>query len=442
MFRQLVTPPGPPFPGQTTTPSAQSQQNVNSLFAYHPLQIAALVETVWRNRYNSSQSPFVPWPPEITNPILNPTPVSDGFIPGYTWPGGVQQAPTQPLTIPSPVSIAYTPPWAQPGIATTLNAPKATNWDHLIWAYVVENTRIFDIFSKVLETYMFSEELETPSLASQLFLRNLEFLVYGDAMPSMVWTTGGRARKDEVANRLTVYYWMFGLDLSHAHDLVGQHPYTKPAAANREFIPVFEEFGREVWRGIVNAKNFSGPNDADAAAIATLASRLYDMLTTRRLNANLSREEFRAVAVISYLWLAIQFDSPIVQDLRAQASSPDQRLMKIGERVGIKAHSRTKPLLDLADPFSVLMQQIETNLYSDPNGAQLLYALGTPPERNVEAVIDQYYLATGHDLKAYATASAQRASTAAAQRASTPRSLPSPPKPSHGNGHVKKVPAK
>ena len=133
------------------------------------------------------------------------------------------------------------------------------------------------------------------------------------------------------------------------------------AAANREFIPVFEEFGREVWRGIVNAANTSGPNDADAAAIATLASRLYDMMTTRRLNGNLSREEFRAVAIISYLWLAIQFDSPVVQDLRAEASSPDQRLMKIGDRVGIKAHSRTKPLLDLAGPFSILMQQIETN---------------------------------------------------------------------------------
>ena len=165
------------------------------------------------------------------------------------------------------------------------------------------------------------------------------------------------------------------------------------------------------------------------------------MLTTRRLNGNLSREEFRAVAVLSYLWLAIQYDSPIVQDLRAEASSPDQRLMKIGDRVGIKAHSRTKPLLDLADPFSVLLQQIETNMYSDPSGAQLLYQIGQPPERNVEKVIDQYYLATGHDLKAYATAPAQRASTPA-QRASAPRSLPSSPKPAHANGHAKKVPAK
>ncbi len=187
-----------------------------------------------------------------------------------------------------------------------------------------------------------------------------------------------------------------------------------------------------MWRGIVNAANTSGANDADAGAIATLASRLYDMLTTRRLYGNLSREEFRAVSVISYLWLAIQYDSPIVQDLRAEASSPDQRLMKIGDRVGIKAHSRTKPLLDLAHPFSVLLQHIETNMYSDLNGAQLLYKLNTPTERNVEAVIDQYYLATGHDLKAIAVAPQQCASTA--------RSLPAPRTPTRGNGQLKKTP--
>ena len=120
-------------------------------------------------------------------------------------------------------------------------------------------------------------------------------------MPSMVWTTSGRLRRDEVADRLTTYYWMFGIDLSHAVEIAGQHPYQKPAAANRDFIPTFEAFGREVWRGIVNAKNFSGANDTDPTVISTLARRLYDMMATRRINGNLSREEFRAVAIMSYL---------------------------------------------------------------------------------------------------------------------------------------------
>jgi hypothetical protein len=46
---------------------------------------------------------------------------------------------------------------------------KPTNSDHLIYASLVENTRVFDTFSKVLEGYAFSKQLETPSRASRLF---------------------------------------------------------------------------------------------------------------------------------------------------------------------------------------------------------------------------------------------------------------------------------
>lgn len=141
--------------------------------------------------------------------------------------------------------------------------------------------------------------------------------------------------------------------------------------------------------------------------------------------------------VLSFMRLAIDFDSPIVLDLRASASDPEHRLMKIAERVGMKAHSRTKPLLDLAHPFSVLMQQIESGSYNTPSGAQTLYTVvphPTPPERNVEVVIDQYYLATGHDLKAPAVVRTDLAPA--------PRSLPSPRLPQRLNGRTPKVPAK
>ena len=67
MFRQLVTPAGGTLP--------QALNNINSLFTYHPLQISAIVETVWQNRYNAGNSqtgsPFLPWSPQIASPILN-----------------------------------------------------------------------------------------------------------------------------------------------------------------------------------------------------------------------------------------------------------------------------------------------------------------------------------------------------------------------------------
>src|SRR5258708_6712108 len=170
MFRQLVTPP----PGVGNV-----NDNINSLFIYHPLQISAIIETVWLNRNNAASSqtssPFLPWSPQISYPIL-----SASFFPGYDWT-------TNPPT-PLPPGAAgvlpppnFTPPLTQPGIAGTWNGLlpmpnrpplEPTNWDHPIYAYLIESTRIFDIFSKVLETYMYSEQLETPSPASQLFWRN------------------------------------------------------------------------------------------------------------------------------------------------------------------------------------------------------------------------------------------------------------------------------
>ncbi len=409
MFLQLVT----PSTGPITTLSAVAQQSVESLFVYTPLQISAIVETVWRNRYNAASAPFVPWPQWMTDAILAPNApgsANPNFISGYNFPqppvpgtplpgAGIPQWP-----LPLPSGGAFLPPSQLPGIALGPGGTvQATNWDHLIYAYLIENTRIFDIFSKVLEMYAFGEQLETPSPASQLFWRNTEYLIYGDGIPSMLWTTASRLRRDEIANRSTVYNWMLGIDLSHAQELAAAHPYLKPAASNRDFIPTFEAFAREVWGGIMNAKNSSGANPTDPVAIASNARRIYDMMATRRLNGNLSREEFRAVAVMSWLHLAVLYDSPVVVDLKATASSPEQRLTKIAERVGMSAHTKAKPLFDLAQPFSFLMQSIEMGAFNDPAGAALLYDIVPPnnvAELNAEVVIDQYGLATGRDAKA------------------------------------------
>jgi hypothetical protein len=443
MFRQLVT---PGFPGPHPSPAVQN--NINSLFTYHPLQISAIVETVWLNRYNAAtssiSSPFLPWSPVVAYNILDAP-----FFPGYSWPGGGgAPTPLSPGLDVNSLAPPFTPPLLQPGIAGTWNGVgpmpatfHSTNWDHLIYAYVIENTRIFEIFSKVLLKYMNGGELETPSQTSQLFWRNLEFLIFGDAMPSMVWTTSGRLRRDEQANRLATYYWMFGIDLSHAAQIAVEHPYEKPAASNRDFIPTFEAFGREVWRGIVNAKNISGVNDADPNVIATLAERLYDMMQTQRQYGNLSREEFRAVAIMSYMHLAVLFDSPIVQDLRAEASSPELRLQKIAERVGMSAHPKSKALFDLAGPFSILMQSIETQKFNDATGAQTLYSQTAPNfvAKNAENVIDQYTLATGRDLKALPVSAVQRATTSPLphlKRQTPPPQLAAP----HASGHARPRP--
>ena len=409
---------------------------------YQPLQISAIIETVWRNRYNHAPTqitfPFVPWSADITYPILSAT----NFVSGYNWSSGSATS----LATPQP-SVA---PFQQPGLgwkgvppipATPPSPPTHwTNWDQLIYAFVIENTRIHEIFCRVLFKYMNGGELETPSPASQLFWRNLDCLI-GDGIPSTIGLTSGRFHRDDQASRLRTYYWMFGMDLSHAPQLAAEHPYEKPAASNRDFIPTFEAFGREVWRGIVNAKNISGAKDTDPTLIATLAERIYDMMQTQRQAGNLSREEFRAVSIMSYMHLAVLYDSPMVQDLRAEASSPEMRLQKIAERVGMTAHPKSKPLFDLAGRFSFLMQMIETGLFNDAAGAQLLYSQ-TPQtfvSRCAEDVIDQYSLATGRDLKALPVSAVERATTASLpvpKRQTSPAHLPA----QRANGHATHTP--
>ena len=73
---------------------------------------------------------------------------------------------------------------------------------------------------------------------------------------------------------------------------------------------MFEELLREVWVGISNTSNSSGANATDGAKIAELAKKLQDMLLSRRVNGNLSREEFVFVSMMSWFHLTVSVDSP------------------------------------------------------------------------------------------------------------------------------------
>jgi hypothetical protein len=280
-----------------------------------------------------------------------------------------------------------------------------THWDHLIYAYLIENTRIYDIFAKVLGAYRCGEQLGTPSAEAQLFWRNTESLIYSDPAPTTIWSTGSRMRPDEMGDRMEIYWRMLGLELTHAEDVAEAHPYQKTAAANVDFVTAFEAFANATWRAIVNLRNTSGSNDTDNQAIATAAQRMHDMFLTRKQHGNISRQEFRAVAVMSWLHMAVSFDSPVVRDLSATAPSPEQRLFKIAERfenaerAEMDPHPQSQALFDLARPFSLLLRWIEAGLFNDIAGAEMLYRRRHYREV-AEQVIGQYSIAMGHDVKA------------------------------------------
>src|SRR6516225_2456713 len=115
MFLQLVTP--------TTVDPAAAQRNTDSLFIYHPLQISAIVETAWRNRYNAANSRFVPWPEFVTGQLL-----TNAFIQGWNFPKvGPPTQIEQEFGI-MPTAEPFTPPANQPGILAPGGIVRPLNW--------------------------------------------------------------------------------------------------------------------------------------------------------------------------------------------------------------------------------------------------------------------------------------------------------------------------
>jgi hypothetical protein len=269
---------------------------------------------------------------------------------------------------------------------------------------MIENTRIYEIFRRVLHEFLHGEKLGVPNGAAQHWLRNSEELFYRDPPPFSLTGITSHIRSDMRASRRNAYQRMFGMDLNHGTEDGQPYPYVKAAAYNNEFVTTFEEFLRESWVAIANIGNTSGANPTDRGKIGNLLENLRNMLLTRRLNGNLSREEFVFVSMLSWFDLTVQFNSPIVESLRAEAASPEQRLFKIAQSVGFPAHGLSKSYFDIASPISRILILIESAGLSTlpaPPAAPFTPAVQT----DLNTIITHWSLITGRDMKAGKVAS-------------------------------------
>lgn len=201
---------------------------------------------------------------------------------------------------------------------------------------------------------------------------------------------------------MALYQWMLGLDLPHAAEIRQMHPYNPPVGSNVDFLENFEAFARETYRGIVNSRRVGAANDTNYRAISSRARWIHDEMRTRRRDENLSREEFRAVSVMSLLELAVSFNSSVVRDLNARADSPGERLTLIAKQVGIAAHPRSYALFEISQALSVLLRLIEQGEFNEIPQAEILC---TSPQSRVyrdlvEDVIGLYGDAMDEDLTA------------------------------------------
>lgn len=316
----------------------------NNLFKQHPLILTEMLEVAWDRAITQQggklmRSSF----PGISRGILSsylssPEDLIKAVSIAQTTLEGIEKGGNLPLLLDQIYHFFYDTTDQSQGY------PEVRLWRHLIYAYMVENTGIYEIFRRVVDKFAYGEELGVAEPDAQLWLRNTEELFYRDLPPFHILSITSHIRPDLAATRRNAYQRMFGMGLNHGGDnskpFYPYVPYVKAEAANTRFVSTFEEFLREVWIGIQNYKNTSGTNPTDKGRIADLAKTLHEMLTARRQHGNLSREEFVFVSMMEWFHLTVEFNSPIVETLRADASDPAQRLFKIAERVGVPAHKQ------------------------------------------------------------------------------------------------------
>ena len=362
-------------PGRVLAPVPPSPD----VFLLHPLQLSRWLEEVWANGGSiaGGVDAFVGDPQIIAALALPPALRNDSMRSGIATNG-------------APGTFASAP---APGVTTKLP------WEHLAYAYLVESTRIFEIFARVVERYVHGESLEVPSREGQMWLRTTEEMFFKAPPQFHITGIGSSLRPDARAERQEAYWRLLGLPLHAGTPL--QRRFPSDLAANVDFTTWFERLLTEGWRGIENARNTSGSNATDPEAVSSLAKAIADMLTVRRRNGNLAREEFWHVATLSWFHLAVETDTAIVRDLKANASSPAERLAKIGERVGLAPSSAARSFFELAEPVSSLLRFIEARRFDDPSGAATLYAdvPGNTLREDLMTIITHWSLATGRNLK-------------------------------------------
>jgi hypothetical protein len=249
------------------------------------------------------------------------------------------------------------------------------------------------------------ERLSVPrNPVTYTWLRSTEELFYSYGPPFFTLSTVSRLRPDPGATRRNVYYRMVGMDLNHGNDDGSPFAYHRAEVANRDFVATLETFLRETWRAIENARNLVGANPTDEAAVADLALRLQTMLNERRggsaVAPNLAREEFEAVAAMSWLHLLVSFDNDVLADFQANGTSPEDRLGRLAARVGLPAHAHSHSYFILGPLLSSLLTEIEVGLYSLPAGARALWVPPMNPLADrMRQIVDHWSRATGRNLK-------------------------------------------
>ena len=392
-----------------------TSNNPTDALRVHPVQLSRWLEEVW------ARGPG-------TNPF--------GSLTGGTFLGGVNvpAAFAAPAGVNPPSGIDPSNPEGFTNVSSPSNPPPAV-WHHLIYAYLLENTGLVEIFTEVVRRAAHGEMLEIEDINAFRWLRSTEELFYRDPPLFASGLVGSQLRPESRVIRRNAYWRMFGLDLSHPVAGPSQNgardwKQLTGNGVNASFRAQWSELLRQIWLGIENRNNSSGANATDPGYLTLLCESLRDMLNMRRRAGALAREEFAAVAMLSWFDLTLAADTPIVKALNATATSKSERLSLIAQKVGMKPAPRSQEMFELAELMSMFLRLMEAGVFATPGNVTLFYDDTLPAPSvytQINRVIDLWQSATGERVKerpvgnVVATVPAPPRRTAATQPQGVPR---------------------
>lgn len=301
-----------------------------------------------------------------------------------------------------------------------------TNPYHMVYAYLLENTRMFQIFDKLITMFRQDEKLTKAGLEgvtntniNQLLL-NTEQLFFKDFGSNSVNANIVSAlRPSSDATRRNAYHRLLGLGLNW-NDYRNNAPvvFHKAEHSNKSLIAKLELFLRGFWAAYSNASNTAGVNNTDMFNLKMVVKDLRLQLMSRRSNdavfsaANygryhLSHEEYSSVIFAAWLKYLILPGSPLAEYLRCDANTPGDVLINIGNRIGLPAHTKSDALFDMADDIANFMRSVEMSFYetgtiledvikAHTSGGNASYL---PIQEKLLNILNNWEITTGRSMK-------------------------------------------
>lgn len=363
------------------------------VFLIHPVQLSRWLDEAWK------ATALVPELPVGSPPTGPPALGSSDIVDALGLPVQMPQATLLPSGIdPADVEVYQheTSPNVGPGLIH----------HHLVYAYVLESTGTWEIFSALIRRLVIGETLGPLTAEATTWARATEELFFRD--PPLFSITGivSELRPYSRISRRNAYWRMFGLDLPHPIPprwaVPGSGTPWKEdvgGGVNTDFRAKWSELLRQVWLGLENDSNSSGADPTDPAFVAFICTAIKDMLNDRRRGGLLAREEFAYVTAMSWFHLTLQSNTPILVSLKADAASPAERLAKLGSHVGMTPSQRSRELFLLAEPMSSVLRAIELGSFDDASTASTLFDASTALGREMRELVNLWQSATGERVK-------------------------------------------